>query len=169
MNQTHTVRRADEFAVGSKISVSGVPSMSNLVLDAITDSAAHVIKDGVHTTISRGSPCYQLDDVKEVVKEIKKTVPVVETVDDVETPKTEKISGLGKHGRPQGVQGKIVADKLAALVFPTEPFTMKQLVELTGIDQIYIFPFVRKNCQEVGEAEKPKGQRGRAAKLYLKK
>ena len=168
---TKTIRRADEFAIHSRISVDGVPSMSNLRLEAITDSAAYVLKDGVQTTISRGSPCFASDE--EIIKAVMDSGPVVlhkET--KVETP-SETVEVVnektGKPGRPQGIQGKIIADKLAAFVFPSEPFTIKKIVELTGIDQLHLISFIKNNCKEVGEEEKVVGKRGRAAKLYLKK
>jgi len=168
---TKTVRRADEFAVNSRISVDGVPSMSNLLLQAITNSAVHVIKDGTATTISCGSQCFASDE--EIIKAVMDSGPVVLHKDPkVETP-IEKIEVVkektGKPGRPQGIQGKIIADKLAAFTFPSTPFTIKQIVELTGIDQLHLISFIKNNCREVGEAVKEEGKRGRAAKLYLKK
>lgn len=168
---TKTVRRADEFAIHSRISVDGVPSMSNLLLEAITNSAVHVMKDGTHTTISCGSPCFASDE--EIIKAVMDSGPVVLHKEPKTETSIEKVEVVkektGKPGRPQGIQGKIIADKLAAFVFPTEPFTIKKIVELTGIDQLHLISFVKNNCVEVGEEEKVAGKRGRAAKLYLKK
>lgn len=161
---TKQIRRADEFAVNSRISVDGVPSMKNLILDAITNSAVHVTKDGAHTTISCASPCFQSDD--EIIAAVTEETPIVLNKSETH-PEAE--FGPKKAGRRQGPEGKAIADKLAVYVFPTEPFTVRQVVEATGIDQLHLINFIKSNCKEVGEEEKVAGKRGRAAKLYLKK
>lgn len=169
--ETKQIRRADEFAIHSRISVDGVPSMANMRLEAITNSAVYVLKDGVQTTISCGSPCFASDE--EIIKAVMDSGPVVLHKEPKIETSIEKVEVVkektGKPGRPQGIQGKIIADKLAAFVFPETPFTIKQLVELTGVDQLHLISFVKNNCREVGEALKEEGKRGRAAKLYLKK
>ncbi len=153
--------RADEYAIGSRVSVVGVPAMSKLLIQAVTFSAVHVVNDGVHTTISCGTPCVSCDDeVAEIIAEV---------VDESENVEDGDVIRTGKRGRPQGVQGKLIADKLDAFILPTTPFTIRQLVELTEIDQLYLISYIKRNCKEVGEEEKVPGKRGRAAKLYLKK
>lgn len=154
-----TFRRADEFNPGVRISVVGIPALSNLYLEALTHSAAHVVKDGAHTTISCGTPCVLCEDVEEIA----------EVITETEDETSDGMAHTGKRGRPQGLQGKLIADKLTAFVFPTVPFTIRQLVELTGVDQLHLISFINKNCVCVGDAEKIPGQRGRVAKLYLKK
>ena len=165
MTQTKTVFRADEFAPGTVLSVVGLPEYQAFTVNAITFSAVHITKsDGTNGTISCATPCIvHVKKVAEPVVVVEKK-PVVEKIKEVK-PEVEKI-GDGKRGRPQGVQGKIVADKLADFVFPTEPFTMKEIVELTGIDQLHLFPYIQKNCEIVGEAPKVEGKKGPRSKLY---
>jgi hypothetical protein len=142
-----------------------------MFLEAVTPSCVHVINNGAHTTISCASPCFRSDE--EIIQAVMDSGPVVvPKVEPIRFPTTEETvvkEKNSKPGRPQGIQGKIIADKLEAFVFPDKPFTIKQLVELTGVDQLHLISFIKNRCQEVGEAEKIPGKRGRAAKLYLKK
>jgi hypothetical protein len=171
MNPIKQVYRADEFPAGVRISIHGVPSMSNMLLEAVTPSCVHVVNNGAHTTISCGSPCFASDE--EIIQAVMDSGPVVAPkVEPIRFPSPEETVVKEKHskpGRPQGIQGKIIADKLEAFVFPTEPFTIRKLVELTGVDQLHLIAFIKNKCKEVGEEEKVPGKRGRAAKLYLKK
>lgn len=167
MTQTKNVFRADEFAPGSVLSVVGISDYQAFTVNAITFSAVHITKsDGTHGTISCATPCVEY--VKKIVEPVavveKVPVVVIEKVKEVK-PEVEKV-GTGQRGRPQGVQGKIIMDKLADFVFPTEPFTMKTIVELTGIDQLHLFPYIQKNCEVVGVSEKVEGKKGPRSKLY---
>lgn len=169
------IYRADQFDIDSYITVVGIPSMEKLHLVAVTQSAAHVTNNGVHTTISCGTPCvpYVAEEKHEVSPTLHSVLTVAEPEktegipEEIETD--EETTGEKRRGRPQGVHGKMVAEKLASFVFPTEPFTIRQVSELLDIEPLYLIAFFKNNCKEVGEEPKVPGKRGRASKLFLKK
>lgn len=172
----NTTYRADQFLVGSLISVVGVPSLHKLELTAVTASAAHVINNGVHTTISCATPCVSYVEKEKEVSLAEHSVAILENDVDIASGDVnvsevidEVSEKTGRRGRPQGVHGKMIADKLATFVFPSEPFTIKQIADMLETEPLYLINFVKEKCVEVGEAEKIAGRRGRAPKLFLLK
>ena len=66
----------------------------------------------------------------------------------------------------RGVKKAEVVKLVEAFKFPTEPFTLKQIVYAFGVDHWYIVAYVKGHAKIVGDAPKQPGVRGKAAKLY---
>lgn len=66
----------------------------------------------------------------------------------------------------RGVKKAEVVKIVEAFKFPTEPFTLKQIVNAIGVDHWYIVAYVKTNARVVGDAPKVAGVRGKSAKLY---
>lgn len=57
--------------------------------------------------------------------------------------------------------------RLENFKFPTEPFTMAQIIEKFGFSHEILLSHLKTNTKVVGEAPKRPGARGPAAKLYV--
>jgi hypothetical protein len=66
----------------------------------------------------------------------------------------------------RGVKKAEVVTLVEKFKFPTEPFTLKQIVYAFGVDHWYIVAYVKAHAKIVGDAPKTPGVRGKAAKLY---
>ena len=66
----------------------------------------------------------------------------------------------------RGVKKAEAVSLVSKFQFPTNPFTLKEIVTAIGADHWYIYEYVKTNGKIVGDAPKAKGSRGPAAKLY---
>jgi hypothetical protein len=57
-------------------------------------------------------------------------------------------------------------NKLKTFEFPSEPFTISQIIEKFGFSHEILLDHVKVHTKVVGEAPKRPGSRGPAAKLY---
>lgn len=140
------MRDLNTFKEGDIVDVSDIDEYQNAEITRISDSGVTIKVSGVSHVLSGRSPA-TLATPKVALKV---------TIEQPEAQTGERVK-----------RGTYTA-KMNNIIVPPDAFTIKQLAELNNIPVPYAHKWVTENCQCVGVAPKPEGQRGKTAKLYKK-
>jgi len=139
------------FRIGSYVNIVGVPQLSNIKVDYVSDSGVHVHGSFGNTVLSGHSPAVEYKAPK-----VNDILPNNNSMDQSPVNKSKNLSSKIK-----------MTDKLKAILLPDHiDFTIKDVAETNDIPYPYASKWVKENCVESGIKEKPAGQKGRASKLY---
>ncbi len=137
-----TFKNIEDCGIGNVVDISDIESMQSCTIQVINPSGTTIkLASGQITVVSNKSPARLAEDK-----------PIELSEDGIAIPK--------KPGRKRnGVELKIE--------FPEQPFTINDLATINNVTYAQCLPIVKEKCLEAGYAPKPKGQRGKSARLYI--
>lgn len=140
------------FREGQEVSIDGLPDMSKLKIERISDSGVTVSGGSIpaHTVLSGRSPAHLY----------------VSNNQSSNSVNNNNMSNPDTNTAPSKKARKSHSEKMTSLQMPPAPFTIRQLSELNDIPLVYAHSWVKTNCVEAGFVPRKEGQRGKCSALF---